>query len=275
MSKITPNGNKKRNKEHDKIFKIALENKKALSEILNRLLNLKDKNKIKEEEIEEYKTEYITKKFEGRQADKVYKLRKKEVYFLIEHQSKVDKNMAERILEYKLEIKRDIGKKKKVKPTIIAIVIYSGNKKWKVPQNIEEEQKGFKGIKQGIGEYYLFDGTKQTRQEMIKSKNIILQLLVLEKAKTKEELGEFLKELIPEVRKEDIKTIMNIVEMAYSEKLGKEKTEEILKNMKGSDDMLAVVEMMRKEAQKERMNLIRVRKEGRKSGLKEGIKTRN
>ena len=107
--------NKTPNKEHDKIFKIALENRKELVEIINEILRLKGKEKIEKEEIEEYKTEYITKIFEGRQADKIYKVKGKEMYFLIEHQTKEDKKMAFRILEYKVEIIRDVIKKNKSK----------------------------------------------------------------------------------------------------------------------------------------------------------------
>ncbi len=39
--------NKTPNKEHDKIFKIALENRKELVEIINEILRLKGKEKIK------------------------------------------------------------------------------------------------------------------------------------------------------------------------------------------------------------------------------------
>ena len=267
--------NKTPNKEHDKIFKIALENRKELVEIINEILRLKGKEKIKKEEIEEYKTEYITKIFEGRQADKIYKVKGKEIYFLIEHQTKEDKKMAFRILEYKVEIIRDVIKKNKSKnkykiPKIIAIVIYSGKAKWKAIKDIKEKEEKYKDIEQDLGKYYLYDGREKTKEELIKSKNIILQMLLIERSKNKEELGKNLEEIIPYVENENKGIIKNIIQMVYREKLGEEKTEEILKNMKEGENMLAVVEMMRKEAEKDRRDLIRARKEGRATGLKDG-----
>ena len=267
--------NKTPNKEHDKIFKIALENRKELVEIINEILRLKGKEKLEKEEIEEYKTEYITKIFEGRQADKIYKVKGKEIYFLIEHQTKEDKKMAFRILEYKVEIIRDVIKKNKSKnkykiPKIIAIVIYSGKAKWKAIKDIKEKEEKYKNIEQDLGKYYLYDGREKTKEELIKSKNIILQMLLIERSKNKEELGKNLEEIIPYVENENKGIIKNIIQMVYREKLGEEKTEEILKNMKEGENMLAVVEMMRKEAEKERKLDF---SNGRKTGLKEGRAT--
>ena len=272
MTKVSPNIEIKINKEHDKIFKLVLENKEALAELLNRQFVLKGKNKIKKEELEEYKTEYITKELNGKQADKVFKIKNKEIYFLIEHQSKIDKNMPNRILEYKFEIKRDVEKKTKGKanPKIIALVIYSGKEKWKVATKIEEVQEKFKGINQEFGEYNLLSGREENKKNLLESNNLILQLLLLEKAETREELYIYLRSIIPKIKKEDLPIIINIAETAYAQKLGREKINEILKNIrkKGDDNMLALVEMMRKQAEEERRIDFG-------NGRKEGIKTRN
>ena len=53
--------NKTPNKEHDKIFKIALENRKELVEIINEILRLRGKEKIKKI----LKNKKNTKKYEG------------------------------------------------------------------------------------------------------------------------------------------------------------------------------------------------------------------
>ena len=206
--------NKTPNKEHDKIFKIALENRKELVEIINEILRLRGKEKIEKEEIEEYKTEYITKIFEGRQADKIYKVKEKEIYFLIEHQTKEDKKMAFRILEYKVEIIRDVIKKNKSKNKY-----NSGKAKWKAIKDIKEKEEKYKNIEQDLGKYYLYDGREKTKEELIKSKNIILQMLLIERSKNKEELGENLEEIIPYVENENKGIIKNIIQMVYREKI--------------------------------------------------------
>ena len=94
---------------HDKIFKIVLEEKKEVIGLLNRILKLKEE--IKEEEIEKYDNEYINYMFQDSESDIVYKMKTKQIYFLIEHQNKVDYAMPKRILEYETGIKK--SKKKK------------------------------------------------------------------------------------------------------------------------------------------------------------------
>ena len=116
--------------EHDKIMKKILSNKKEATKFINKTVNLK--NKITPESIESYNKEYITDSLEIRQADVIYKIKNNNIFFLIEHQSKVDYSIPYRILEYKTEILRYNVDKEKMKqkdykmPLIIAIVIYTG-----------------------------------------------------------------------------------------------------------------------------------------------------
>ena len=77
--------------------------------------------------------------------------------------------------------------------------------------------------------------------------------------KVTEEISNVFKQKMDETKKE-------LLEINY--KVSLENTEEILKNMKEGENMLAVVEMMRKEAEKERKLDF---SNGRKTGLKEGI----
>ncbi len=88
---------------HDKIFKTVLNQKSQVAEFINRILELKEK--ITEKEIEKYDSEYIGNMFEKRQTDIVYKMKEKEIYFLIEHQSQIDYNMPQRILEYEVVLR--------------------------------------------------------------------------------------------------------------------------------------------------------------------------
>ena len=55
-------------------------------------------------EIEEVRNEFITIDYRGKQVDLLYKIKGKEVYLLIEHQSTQDVKMPYRILEYEVQI---------------------------------------------------------------------------------------------------------------------------------------------------------------------------
>ena len=95
---------KKKHQKHDKIIRDILNDKEEVLKITNKYI--KPKNKLAKEEIEKYETSYITNEFQNKEADIVYKLKEKEIYFLIEHQTKVEKAMAYRMAEYSLEIMR-------------------------------------------------------------------------------------------------------------------------------------------------------------------------
>ena len=105
---------KSNHNKHDKIFRDILNDKKEVTKIINTYI--KPKTKLNMQDLEKYETRYITKIYEERLADIVYKIKGKEIFFLIEHQTKVDKKMAYRILEYSMEIIR--GRIKNIKGQI-------------------------------------------------------------------------------------------------------------------------------------------------------------
>ena len=82
--------------EHDTIFKTVLDKKEEAIKFINKTLKLN----IKEQEIEKYNSSFINKTFQNKEADIVYKMKEKEIFYLIEHQSKIDYSMPLRILEY-------------------------------------------------------------------------------------------------------------------------------------------------------------------------------
>ena len=103
-SKYTYNENYTNN-FNDKIMRKILKDKVQASIYLNEWLKIKKGFEIKPDEIEEVTESYITKSWKNRETDIVYKDKKYEgVFYLIEHQTKVDYLMAKRIVEYKNEI---------------------------------------------------------------------------------------------------------------------------------------------------------------------------
>ena len=118
---------------HDKIFKTVLDEKSQMVALLNRVLQLKVE--LSEDDIEKYNNEHINYMFENSDSDVVYKMKKKGIFFLIEHQRKIDYNMPKRILEYEVEIIKEavkgknMTKKEHTLPRVIPIVIYTGNGK--------------------------------------------------------------------------------------------------------------------------------------------------
>ena len=119
------------NNEHDKVFRTILSNKKEAVIFINKTLNLE----LKENEIEKYKENYITENLINKETDIVYKIKNKNVFILIEHQTKIDYSMPYRIMEYQFKITKGAVDIKKLKlkeykiPIVIPIVLYTGTRK--------------------------------------------------------------------------------------------------------------------------------------------------
>ena len=133
------------NNEHDKIFRKILDDKKVAVNFLNDVLKLEEK--ITENEIEKYNSSFISNSLINQEADIIYKIKDKNIFFLIEHQTKIDYKMPIRILEYELAIiksaieTKSISKTKNKIPRVVPIVLYTGRKKWDAKIYIEELQK--------------------------------------------------------------------------------------------------------------------------------------
>ena len=148
---------RKIHKEHDKLVKKILEKPREVEFVVRKALGIKEKL-----EIEEVRNEFITIDYRGKQVDLLYKIKGKEVYLLIEHQSTQDVKMPYRILEYEVQIidrsfrKNNYQTEKLAK--VIAVVIYTGPGEWKMPQRLEEIQISFNYSKKILEDYDLTIG---------------------------------------------------------------------------------------------------------------------
>ena len=196
--------------EHDKIIKKILENKKEAADFINRAIKLCEP--IKSDDLINYNKEYITSFFEIRAADVVYKFKNNNVFFIIEHQRKVDYSMPYRIFEYKSEIlksnvdREGIKQKSYKVPLIIAVVIYTGSRKWKVPQNllqVQEQCETYQKEQLGINSFYVLeDVNKYTNEELLESNNFLEKIFLLEKSKNEEEVKENFIKIVEKLQEE-------------------------------------------------------------------------
>ena len=148
-----------RNQKHDKIFKEILDYKKEGVKLLNKYLDLK----IEEKDIEKYTRKFVLPELENRESDVIYKLKNEQIFFLIEHQTKVDYSMPFRLLEYEVAIIRSAVDKSKIKnksykiPLVMPIVLYTGKQKWNANKYLEKSQEKIQGLNIKIGNYSLVD----------------------------------------------------------------------------------------------------------------------
>ena len=272
------------NHPHDKIFRSILEDKSQIINIINKVITTS--KEITENEIQIYNSSYISERFENKESDIVYKMKGKNIFFLIEHQSKIDYKMPIRILNYEIEIMRQaigtkkIGKNSKL-PVIVPIVIYTGKGKWRAALKIEEYQENLEGYRiNTLGEYNLIDINDYSIKDLEKNETFLAKLMIIEKSGSKEELISNLTKIVEnEKEAKNIKLLYRIINYVLREKIGNKMTEELLEKLRGGNKNmgLAVMDMLEREERelqkKIRKSCREAKQQGRSIGIIEGKKT--
>ena len=182
--------------------------------------------------------------------------------------------MPFRLLEYEVAIIRSAVDKSKIKnksykiPLVIPIVLYTGKQKWNANKYLEKSQEKIQGLNIKIGNYSLVDINNYTEKELLEDNTFISKMMLIEKSKNTEEIAETLEKIINRIQKEDKELLKSIIEIFLEEKIGIQKSTELIRKLESeSDSMLAIVDMIRKENQ---MYIDMGRKEGKKEGKKVG-----
>ena len=233
-----------KDKKHDKIFKDILQDKEEMAKFITNFI----KYEVKAEELEVYKTNYITKHFKYRETDIIYKIKGEEIYFLVEHQTKVDYSMAYRVLNYSLEIIRSVVEGKEINrasfkyPKVIPIVLYTGKQKWTPRKSFAEAQVGETNTDVIDIKYRLVDINEYSVEKLLMEKTMLANAMILEKCVKTEDvinnLGKILKNTPKGKARENLKRIV----MYLYEDMTEERKNEILKlieESEGEENMLA------------------------------------
>ena len=184
----------------DKGFKLVLEEREEAAEFINRAMGIKGTSyALEKEDIEKYNSSFITQDFKAKESDLVYKKKEEDIFFLIEQQSEIDYSMAYRILNYCIEIirgavdKNRLGRKTYQMPVVYPIVLYTGRTKWNAKKYFEKCQVRLRGIQgKNFASYNLIDINNYTEEELWEQENFLSKILLLEKAKQKDKIADYL-----------------------------------------------------------------------------------
>ncbi len=154
-------------------------------------------------DIEKYSTRFITSEFENSESDIAYRKKGTSIFFLIEHQSKVDYSMPYRILTYNMEIMKSalrenlLNTKGYKLPIVYPMVLYTGKKKWSAKKYLEQCQEHLEECDVKTFTYYhLIDINQCKEQELLEENNFLSKILLLEKMKTTDKLEENLQKIM-------------------------------------------------------------------------------
>ncbi len=259
---------------HDKIYRKLLSDKTEVIGVLNSLYHFQ--NSISENDIERSTCRYVNLQFENRETDVLYKLKNSNVFFLIEHQSRIDHNMSQRILEYQVEIIKVENPKKHnskglVLPLIIPIVIYTNtNTTWNAYKDIKDMQPVLQGYtNSGLGTYDVLDINNFETDELMNHNIFLYRILSIEKAKSIEDLSNILLYLLKHEKDKIHKVfLMDIIRYIYKTVLEDDDFYQYFYE-EGDDADMSVIEMVLKE----KNDLIALGlQQGRQNGIEEGRK---
>ena len=259
------------NNEHDKIFRTILSDKKEAVIFINKTLNLK----LKENEIEKYKENYITENLINKETDIVYKIKNKNVFILIEHQTKIDYSMPYRIMEYQFKITKSAVEIKKLKlkeykiPIVIPIVLYTGTRKWNVKEYIKEAQESYKQYNgEKLGRYKLVDVNNFTEEELLKEKTFLSKAMLIESKKDTGEMVECFEKIINILNKDKVYTkeqkhlLAIMLNLIFRNKINNDNiTDNLIRkiNREEEKEMLAILDTIAEENE-------RILQQGKKEG---------
>ncbi|GIW21873.1 MAG: hypothetical protein KatS3mg068_0880 [Candidatus Sericytochromatia bacterium] len=278
-------------KIYDRNYKEFFSNTFAIRELLETFVNVDLVKYIDFNSVEIINKSFILDSNKEKESDIIYKIKLKEQYsdislyivILLEFQSSVDKNMLYRMIEYTLLLYKELEKTNKKLPPVFPIVLYTGSKKWNVPNDLNQIVKGNELLKDyGLKfKYFLLDVNKYTKEQLQEIGNIISTLFLAEIIETEniQELGNQIDKLIEnENNKENIKQLIKFILNIYKkdEEIDYNKLQEDLNSKFRSGSML--VENVLKFEKKARMKGFKEGIEkGKIEGLKEGelIATRN
>ena len=266
-------------KKHDKIFKEILLNKEEASRFIYINFNVF----VRPDELELCNSEFRTKNNKVLEVDILYKVKGKQLFFLIEHQTKVDKYMVYRILNYQTEIinryKPKIGENKPA-PIIMSAVIYTGKGKWTAKTNLgelqEDVENGVKlilGNEKNVGNYKVIDIKDSNKEELEKSNYVLDKACLFEQL---EDVNEIISEFYmsyTKVKTENRELIEKVIKLILSREISDNAINDIIEIARiggGDGKVLAMAQqVVRNQFAKNRREGIR---EGRKEGRKEGEK---
>lgn len=253
---------------HDKLVKNILKDEKEMSKFINDFLE--PSRRVESYNLVKYTNSYITKKYKTKEADLVYKLKNKEIFFLVKHQSTIDNTMPYRILNYCIDIMQEWSKRNKIGretryPIVVPIIIYTGDEKWKIPKNFKEKQIGdyvFENYKINL-EYNLIEINKMSTKFLLEKRSMFGYGMIIEKSKDTIELKNNLDIIVKNIRnKRQLEEMRDIILYLLKDSLGEAAKEELINKIEiklkeGDENMSCLYERLVKEFRQDIRNEFR------------------
>ncbi|WPX08798.1 Rpn family recombination-promoting nuclease/putative transposase [Anaerocellum danielii] len=184
--------------QHDTTFKLLLKDKKELLLLIKDILKYKWADSIEEDSIEFDDSEFVTQHLSQLRADIVAKAKLKDTevffYILIENQSTVRRDMAQKILKYMVSLWwKELSKGAENLPPVIPIVVYNGiNEKWNISTDLME---AFETFKDDVFRYRVVDVFEIDVKHILEQERDLLMPIVFYLEQVREDRDELIRRL--------------------------------------------------------------------------------
>ncbi|HJX28736.1 MAG TPA: Rpn family recombination-promoting nuclease/putative transposase [Thermoanaerobaculia bacterium] len=223
---------------------------------------------------------YVSTELKGREGDLLWKLHLRGgapvyVYLLIEHQSRVDRFMAVRLMAYMSLLYQDLLKEGELTPEgrlplVIPLVLYNGEAEWWAPRELSELIERVDEAADAYMprlRYRVIDESRFALEDLERRKSVAAQVFWLEQNRDPKTLGQGTGRLVPLLSGPEDGPLRQAV-LIWIERVlmpGRRRHEPIPEAL-GLEEFRAMLEKRVEEWNRE------LREEGRLLGLKEGRK---
>jgi len=173
---------------HDNFFKVAFKSKEVMTDFLKNRLEKKLLSKLDLSTLQLENSSFIKEKLQRSQSDLVFSVRthdkKGYVYILVEHQTKEDKHMMLRLLDYNTQLMLEHSKKgTDTIPVIINFVLYTGKKPYKGPKNVRDAIENPELFIEALKRNVVIELNQEDDTQTLKDKKAALANIALKWAK--------------------------------------------------------------------------------------------
>jgi len=201
---------------HDRGYKESLSHPKQFLHFLKKYVKADWMQELTEDQLVLADKEFIDKDYEGREADLIYQVLRKDgtcvyIFILQELQSTVDYTMNFRILmyvvnsllRYFLNTDKEVRERKDFRlPAMVPIVFYNGDDPWTVTKSLQEYQICGEAFGTHVLnlEYYLVDLSKIEEEDILSTNQVIDNIMYCDKFRGSKQLIEILQRAHDRVR---------------------------------------------------------------------------
>ena len=177
-------------KVHDSIFRMLLEHREMVRDLAESCFSTSWRNAVRWEAAETVSARSVLRSdLSQRENDVVWKLPCKDgvdvyLYLMIELQARPDPQMLRRMYEYSYLFdqvqwdKRQVGAGTAQLPRMVPLVLYTGDKKWEAPTDLDEEREPWasgldESVRLGIQFRYALVGAHHTPEARGREPNVV------------------------------------------------------------------------------------------------------